>query len=378
LEESLKKLVSVLFATSFFFSSAEAFTLISNKGRPAFWVNHKASYRFNTATSGYFVGGVDASGTSSDEFEPLRKSFNTWTSMAGLDIKVTETTATSSPANSDDHLNTLQWVKAGWRDLSFKPPSNALAVTLLSFDSDTGAIVDADIYFNADSFKWAVVDAATEHDYVDVQNVATHEIGHFLGLDHSSENLFEEDLELKDATMFFASTMAETAHRDLHNDDIKAIQALYGTGHRATPTITSAEVLSSVSGTVKYVIKGSGFNEYTSFVMSKKSASEADVPARYRTINSADEATAEFDLLGMSGGNARMIAFNDPEHLTEFSLNISSVALGATETGGGGGGCALQISGNFSGWLCVIGLLAALSVLRLRGRLARLERRRSH
>lgn len=355
-------------------ADVSAYTLISNKGRPAYWPNHRANYRFNTTPSGYFTGGVDFSGTHSDEFEPIRRGFATWVNLSGVNFTVTETASTTQSANSDDHLNTIQWVPSGWRQLSFRPPSNALAVTLLSFDSDSGVIEDADIYFNADSFQWAVVDSSSEANYVDVQNIATHEIGHYFGLDHSSENIFEEDLDLKDATMFYASSTGETEHRNLKDDDVKAMTALYGSSSRGTPAISSVQVLSNTSGTVRYAIKGSGFNEYTSFVLSKHSASESDIVSRYRTISSSTEAIAEFDLLGMSGGEAALIVFNDPENPVETSIDLSSVAFQATNVGGGGGGCSLSQNPSPSTALFALGLVSMLLIVNLRRKVSR----RSH
>jgi hypothetical protein len=341
----------------------EAFTLISNEGDVAYWPNGSTSFQFNSSTSGYFEGGVDLSGTSADEFSSIRSSFQVWAQLPGLQLSISELPMTSTAPSSGDQKNTLMWVRQNWRGLSFRPPTNALAVTLLSFDSSSGVITDADIYFNAETFRWAVVDAPSEINYVDVQNIATHEIGHFLGLDHSSEDIFEGEDLLSDATMYFASTSGETLRRDLNEDDILGITALYGASGRGVPSIQSIEVDSASSGSVQYRIRGENFNEYTSFILTKRSASELDVVARYRTIVSSSEAVAEFDILGLSDGKADVLAFNDPQNISSFAVTIDSGEFQATESGGGGGGCALRSADSPMNLFGVALVLVVLSLI---------------
>ncbi|MDB5038985.1 MAG: hypothetical protein JWQ35_2513 [Bacteriovoracaceae bacterium] len=366
--QRLVKMIIFLSALLSVSSESEGYTIISNRGKPAHWPTNTTSYHFNTTPSGYFTGGVDASGTVTDEFQPIRRAFATWMNLPGMTMSVTEDASSNQAAVSGDHSNTLSWVPKGWRNLSFKPPSNALAVTLLSFDNDTGAITDADIYFNAESFKWAVVDSTTENDHVDVQNIATHEIGHFFGLDHSSESIYESQPVLADATMYYASSTGETTRRDLHQDDISAVTSLYGASSRGIPKISSVEITSNSAGSLQYHISGSGFNEYTSFVLTKNSSSQLDAVARYRTINSGTDATAEFDVAGMSNGSADLVAFNDPTNLARFSVNLDSASLNATSAngGGGGGGCTLQSKENFSPLIFIFLFLISISLLSLR------------
>jgi hypothetical protein len=172
-EGVLKELVkgtSIGILLAFFFtalpaSSSYAFTLMSNAGRPAYWPHGDVHYRFNTATNGYFSGGHDHSGTATDEFTPIRTAFAAWSNLPGVALNIVENSTTSSGPSTGDGSNTIKWIRTGWRNLSFRPPSNALAVTLLSFSSSTGYIVDADIYFNAENFQWAVVDNASESGY---------------------------------------------------------------------------------------------------------------------------------------------------------------------------------------------------------------------
>lgn len=71
---------------------------------------------------------------------------------------------------------------------------SALAITTTSFDKRSGRIWDADVEFNLPSFVFSAVDSppcATGTCSVscvcsDVQNTVTHEIGHMLGLAHTT------------------------------------------------------------------------------------------------------------------------------------------------------------------------------------------------
>lgn len=345
-------------------SDLSAFTLISNGGKPAYWNSGVARYKMHSTTSGYFTGGHDASGTVSTDFDPIRAGFDAWTTIPGLDLTVQDDgLALGTAPASGDGQNSIGWVRSSWRSLSFHPPSNALAVTLLSFDQSTGKIAEADIFFNAESFRWAVVDSPSESSYIDVQNIATHEIGHFLGVDHSSEDIFETDPVLADATMFYAAAAGETSRRDPHEDDVFAITSLYSSSDLGTPSISSAELLSNSGGVVTFRIQGDHFNEYTSFVLSKLSNSETDVVARYRTVSSSSEAVAQFDSLGFSG-SATLLAFNNASRLASFRVDLTALGLQATEASdGGGGGCEINLTSGSDSMMSIVTLVFGLMLL---------------
>ena len=73
------------------------------------------------------------------------------------------------------------------------PGANALlAITLTSFSTATGEIFDADIVINTAVFPFGVVDdpSAVCEDQLrlpiyDLQNTLVHEVGHFIGFDHT-------------------------------------------------------------------------------------------------------------------------------------------------------------------------------------------------
>lgn len=336
--------------------SASAFVLITNGGQVARWSNPNLSYYFHDIP---------------EDFEDsLHTSFEVWEEISGIDLRINFEGAAS--AASRDSRSTLRWVTEGWSSLSFRPPSNALAVTLSSFSASSGEIVDADIYFNAENFDWGVVESEEDFDLVDVQNIATHEIGHLIGLDHSSVNYFETEPDLANATMYYASGAGETSRRVPQIDDIRGVRSLYASGAAESlggvPEIHNAEALEVLGRTVIYRIQGKNFSEYTSFILSSGSMSAFDSVSRYRTILSSSEAEVEFNLSGFGSTNPNLIAFNGFGSVSAVQVQLEEdwldpYALAANASSGGGGGCSAKpgAAGNADlvlvmGFLILLGL----------------------
>jgi uncharacterized protein (TIGR03437 family) len=95
--------------------------------------------------------------------------------------------------------------------------AGALAVTFTLFALDNGEIIDASMVFNGNEFTWATDGRA---DAIDVQEVATHEIGHSIGLDHSPNAA---------ATMFPRTGQGRVQNRSLSPDDHIAASVIYPT-----------------------------------------------------------------------------------------------------------------------------------------------------
>ena len=109
--------------------------------------------------------------------------------------------------------------------------SGVLAATFLSSRRD-GSITDADIVFGKDvAFTTS---AGRDPDHYDVQGIATHEIGHLLGLDHSG---------LARATLFPFSDRGGVDARSLESDDRVGLAVLYpGDGFAARTGIIEGRV----------------------------------------------------------------------------------------------------------------------------------------
>jgi MYXO-CTERM domain-containing protein len=114
---------------------------------------------------------------------------------------------------------------------------NALAATVVTLDSRTNTILDADIVFNAQNHHFRVVDAlsATERGmtqrerFDDIQNTVTHEFGHALGLLHN-----EQDPAV---VMYPSAAPLEISKRILASDDQAGLLALYETSLESPASI---------------------------------------------------------------------------------------------------------------------------------------------
>ena len=90
-----------------------------------------------------------------------------------------------------------------------------IARTSITFDVITGAIFDADIEINSFRNEFSTGEDQSSND---LQGVLTHEVGHFLGLDHSL---------VENATMFADYALSNLGTRTLASDDRAGICSIY-------------------------------------------------------------------------------------------------------------------------------------------------------
>jgi hypothetical protein len=90
-----------------------------------------------------------------------------------------------------------------------------IARTSITFDPDTGAIFDADIEINSSENEFSLGVMGVSND---LQSVLTHEVGHFLGLDHT---------RVPNATMLADYELSNLGTRTLSSDDRAGICSIY-------------------------------------------------------------------------------------------------------------------------------------------------------
>jgi hypothetical protein len=99
------------------------------------------------------------------------------------------------------------------------PDSNAIAVTSIWYSKRTRQIVEFDMILNT-RFNWG--DASVNSTIMDLQNIATHEFGHGVGLN----DIYTSSCSA--VTMYGYSTEGDVAKRTLEQPDVLGLQKMYG------------------------------------------------------------------------------------------------------------------------------------------------------
>jgi predicted Zn-dependent protease len=183
------------------------------------WNARCVRYRINEQGTNNFTG----SSKEVPHIEQLRRSvadsFAAWTEVTCSDMTLVDgglTSDSNASYNSGDDANTnlVIWHDDGWSSVA---SARAFALTSVTYNPKNGVIADADIEVNTEFYRFSAGEEPRAN-HVDLLNTMTHEVGHFVGLDHT---------DLRDATMFGTAPVGETAKRSLHPDDIAGICATY-------------------------------------------------------------------------------------------------------------------------------------------------------
>jgi hypothetical protein len=182
--------------------------------------------RWHTSTVQWYVS---SQGTAESSPAMLQSSaaraFETWQSVPTASVAFNFAGFTSAVPFDEDGLSVLGFADEPEMD-------RVLAATTFVVDEITGELVESDIFFNT-IFPWSTADAGVAGRF-DLQSVATHEIGHLIGLGHSA--LGETELRpagsrrviASGAVMFPIAMMAgSTADRALQPDDIPGVSTAY-------------------------------------------------------------------------------------------------------------------------------------------------------
>jgi hypothetical protein len=195
-------------------ASAQAFGVLPAGADGARWAEPTVLVELHEA-------GVDDLSDGSD-LDAVRSAMNSWNAVSCSTIELRETGTTAATENlvvsgATDGINRILWVE----DSSFPGGPGTLALTLVSYDTASGIIAEADIAFNGynTTRPWTT---SGEGNGIDVESIAVHELGHLIGLRHifSGANLI-------DPPSMSANLDASTAHRTLHADDMAGACFLY-------------------------------------------------------------------------------------------------------------------------------------------------------
>ncbi len=99
------------------------------------------------------------------------------------------------------------------------PTTGVIAVATVWIDRRSKTLLECDIMFDTD-YTWG--DATVDSSVMDLQNIATHELGHCFNL----ADIYDSSLSY--LTMYGYSEYGEVKKRDLADGDIAGIQSLFG------------------------------------------------------------------------------------------------------------------------------------------------------
>lgn len=160
--------------------------------------------------------------------EAMQRAVGHWAGLPGSAMRVSAERALPREFDGDwffryaaaDGRDTVEFVLEGWP--WFWGP-NYVAITVPKL-ADDGRMVEADIFLNAQDYRWmvfpreGVFPALAAQNRVDVEAFLTHELGHAFGLGHTQYSW---------AAMYELIGMADTRARRLTQDDEEGLRALY-------------------------------------------------------------------------------------------------------------------------------------------------------
>lgn len=190
----------------------------------------------------YFITDREVIGVTATQFrDTAGQAFAAWGSVRAASVSAEFVGFTGANPLDEDGQTTLGFLNRPDLD-------RVLGATQYLIDESTGAIVEADIFFNS-AFSWSVAVAGEAGRY-DLQSIMVHEMGHLFGLGHSG--LGETELlagggrrvVAAESVMFpIAFPKGTVTGRTLQPDDVAGLAQLYPAGNTASKT-------GSVSGRV--------------------------------------------------------------------------------------------------------------------------------
>ncbi len=196
--------------------------LSNNNGSPIAW--NLANPGTPIVSGGRITYSLNPAGSDNLSFSQIERaiaaSFQSWEDVPTSNVAFTRGANSTSTTTTGDGVLQLFWLENSESTGDGLNLAGAVALTRRTYFTSgtrTGEITDAATVFNGFRYQWAIDGRS---DAVDVQEVATHEIGHILGLAHTP---------IGGATMYPLTIAGRTQARTLAPDDAIAASVAYPT-----------------------------------------------------------------------------------------------------------------------------------------------------
>jgi hypothetical protein len=171
-----------------------------------------SGHKWSSSQIVYYVNPTNLDVSSAAALAAIRQGADAWNSQSNANINLVYGGPVSSSVLANDGKNTVFF-----RNESSNSGSGVIATTYSWWDGSSH-FIDGDIVFWDGSQKFYTGTSGCTGSGVYIEDPATHEFGHFLGLNHSGQT---------DATMYSTIFYCTQTVRTLAADDISGIQALY-------------------------------------------------------------------------------------------------------------------------------------------------------
>ncbi|MFB6262259.1 MAG: hypothetical protein ABEL76_01350, partial [Bradymonadaceae bacterium] len=160
------------------------------KAKPLWWPVHCLTYRINERGTDQFPRTKD--GEIGGQLRDLvKRGFRAWSNPDCSELQIESRGLTPNDRvryrqckGWQENENVVVWRDDGWPHTS----TATIALTSVHYDPDDGRILDADIEFNTSFYDFTNLDEPGEKNKIDFLNTHTHEVGHFVGLDHPGDH----------------------------------------------------------------------------------------------------------------------------------------------------------------------------------------------
>lgn len=164
------------------------------------------TYNLNPSSVPSTVGGANLATIAANGFAA-------WQSATKNKVQFSRAADTSTNRQAYDGQNVVAWGRTS---------GSALAVTYVRYDTTTHVAVDVDTIVNRSfTWYWSATSNCAYSDVYDAQDILTHELGHWTGLDDTYDSSYQNN------TMYGYGSTSEVKKDTLSSGDVAGVHQVY-------------------------------------------------------------------------------------------------------------------------------------------------------